>query len=102
MAASCPPCRGWPGPCGKTTSIGRPRCMWLLRSCARGLVQPGGFYVVDRGYVDYGLFQELHDVPCSFPGRVKDTAAYEVQEARTLPPTAVQAGVVHAPVLRRW
>ena len=23
-------------PCGKTTSIGRPRCLWPLRSCARG------------------------------------------------------------------
>ena len=67
----------------------------------RRLVQPGGFYVVDRGYVDYGLFQELHDVPCSFICRVKDNAAYEVQAARTLSPTAVQAGVVHDAVLRR-
>ena len=40
----------------------------------------GGFYVVDRGYVDYSLFQELHDLPCSFLCRVKDNATYEVQE----------------------
>ena len=78
-----------------TAGNGSERAEW------RGLVQPGGFYVVDRGYVDYGLFQELHDVPCSFICRVKDNAAYEVQAARTLSPTAVQAGVVHDAVLRR-
>ena len=67
----------------------------------RRLVQPGGFYVVDRGYADYGLFQDLHDLPCSFICRVQDNAAYEVQEERTLSPAAAQAGVVHDFVLRR-
>jgi IS4 transposase len=47
------------------------------------------------------LFQELHAVPCSFICRVKDNAAYEVQEARALSPAAVQAGVVYDAVLRR-
>jgi hypothetical protein len=78
-----------------TAGNGSERAAW------RGRVQPGGFSVVDRGYVDYGLFQELHDVPCSFLCRVQDNAAYEVQEARTLSPPAVQAGVVHDAVLRR-
>jgi len=57
-----------------TAGNGSERAEW------RRLVQPGGFYVVDRGYVDYSLFQELHDLPCSFLCRVKDNAAYEVQE----------------------
>jgi len=78
-----------------TAGNGAERAEW------RRLVQPGGFYVVDRGYVDYSLFQELHDVPCSFICRVKDNAAYEVQEARALSPAAVQAGVVYDAVLRR-
>src|SRR5712671_6310402 len=30
------------------------------RAELRRLVQPGGFYVFDRGYTDYDLFQELH------------------------------------------
>jgi hypothetical protein len=64
-------------------------------------VQPGGFYVVDRGYVDYSLFQDLHDLPCSFLCRVKDNAAYEVQEERALAPAAVHAGVVRDAILRR-
>ena len=61
-----------------TAGNGSERAEW------RRLVQPGGFYVVDRGYVDYSLFQELHDLPCSFLCRVKDNAAYEVQEERAL------------------
>jgi Transposase DDE domain len=78
-----------------TAGNGAERAQW------RRLVQPGGFYVVDRGYADYRLFQELHDVPCSFICRVQDNAAYEVQEERSLSPAAVQAGVVHDDVLRR-
>jgi hypothetical protein len=67
----------------------------------RRLVQPGGFYVGDRGYVDYSLFQDLHDLPCHFLCRVKDNAAYEVQEERALAPAAVHAGVVRDGLLRR-
>ena len=40
------------------------------RAELRRLAQPGGFYVFDRGYADYNLFQELHALPCSFIGRV--------------------------------
>ena len=78
-----------------TAGNGSERAEW------RRLVQPGGFYVVDRGYVDYSLFQELHDLPCSFLCWVKDNAAYEVQEERALSPAAVHAGVVRDAVLRR-
>jgi len=41
----------------------------------RQLVQPGGFYVCDRGYVDYDLFAEWHVLPCSFIVRVQNNAA---------------------------
>jgi hypothetical protein len=78
-----------------TAGNGSERAQW------RRLVHPGGFYVVDRGYADYSLFQDLHDLPCSFLCRVQDNAAYEVQETRALAPAAVQAGVVDDAVLRR-
>src|SRR5438128_5519577 len=78
-----------------TAGNGSERAEW------RRLVQPGGFYVVDRGYIDYNLFQDLHDLPCSFLCRVKDNAAYEVQEERSLTPAAMHAGVVRDAVLRR-
>jgi hypothetical protein len=67
----------------------------------RGLVQPGGFYVVDRGYADYGLFQDLHDWPCSFICRVQDNAAYEVHEERPVSPEAEAVGVRRDALLRR-
>jgi len=71
------------------------------RAELRRLVQPGGFYVFDRGYLDDDLLQELHDLPCSFVGRVKTNVAYEVQEERPVPEAARAAGVVRDVVLRR-
>ena len=67
----------------------------------RRLVQPGGFYVFDRGYADYTLFQELHDLPSSFVGRVQNTAVYEVQEERSVAAAAQAAGVRRDCWLRR-
>src|SRR6266702_482978 len=71
------------------------------RAELRRLVQPGGFYVFDRGYTDYDLFQELHDLPCSFIGRVKANTAYEVQEERPVAAAAQAAGVQRDAVLQR-
>ena len=47
------------------------------------------------------MFQELHDLPCSFLCRVKDNTAYEVQAEHALAPAAVHAGVVRDAVRRR-
>jgi hypothetical protein len=41
------------------------------RAAWRRLVQPGGCDVFERGDIDDDLCQELHDLPCSFLGRVK-------------------------------
>jgi hypothetical protein len=71
------------------------------RAQARQLVHPGGFYVFDRGYVDYDLFADLHALPCSFVARVKEDAAYEVAHATVLSPAARAAGVTEDVVLRR-
>lgn len=71
------------------------------RAQARQLVQPGGFYVFDRGYVDYDLFADLHALPCSFVARVKEAAAYEVAQEQALSPAARAAGVSADVVLRR-
>ena len=67
----------------------------------RRLVQPGGFYVVDRGYADYELFQALHDLPCRFLARVQYNAAYEVQEERPVAAAAQAAGVRRDCLIRR-
>ena len=64
-------------------------------------MQPGGFYVFDRGYVDYELFADLHALPCSFVARVKEDAAYEVGQEQALSAAARAAGVTSDVVLRR-
>ena len=71
------------------------------RAQARQLVHPGGFYVCDRGYVDYELFAEWHALPCSFIVRVQDNAAYEVASERPLSAAARAAGVTSDVVLQR-
>ena len=62
---------------------------------------PGGFDVFERGSIDYDVFQELHDLPCSFLGRVKSNAAYEVQEEPPVSAAARAAGVERDAGLRR-
>jgi Transposase DDE domain len=71
------------------------------RAQTRQLVQPGGFYVCDRGYVDYDLFAAWHALPCSFIVRVQNNAAYEVAQERVLSATACAAGVTSDVVLQR-
>jgi hypothetical protein len=71
------------------------------RTEARRLVQPGGFYVFDRGYVDYELFAELHALPCSFIVRVQERAAYAVEQDRPVSAAARAAGVRSDGVLGR-
>lgn len=67
----------------------------------RRLVQPGGFYVVDRGYAAYTLFQELHELPCHFLARVQYNAADEVQAERPVSAAAQAAGVRRDCLIRR-
>lgn len=71
------------------------------REQTRQLVQPGGFYVCDRGYVDYDLFVQWHALPCSFIVRVQNNAAYEVAQERPLSAAARAAGVTSDGVLQR-
>jgi hypothetical protein len=71
------------------------------RDQTRQLVRPGGFYVYDRGYVDYDLFAQWHALPCSFIVRVQTTAAYEVAHERPLSVAAQVAGVTSDVILQR-
>ena len=57
-------------------------------------VQPGRLYVIDRGYAEYQLFQDIIDAESSFIGRIRDNAVCEVVEERPLSADARQAGVV--------
>jgi hypothetical protein len=57
-------------------------------------LQPDRLYVVDRGYAEYQLFQDIIDAQSSFIGRIRDNAVFQLVEERPLSQDAQQAGVV--------
>jgi hypothetical protein len=66
----------------------------------RATLQPGRLYVIDRGYAEYQLFQDIIDVGSGFIGRIRDNAVWTVVEEGALTPDAVAAGVQRDLVVR--
>jgi len=60
----------------------------------RAAVQPGRLYVIDRGYAEYQLFQDILNAGSGFIGRIRDNAVYQLVNNRPLTAAAKQAGVV--------
>jgi len=71
------------------------------REQLRKMLQPGRVYVVDRGYEEYQLFQDIVDAGSSFIARVQDSVAYTVLEERPLTKEARAAGVVSDVIVKR-
>jgi hypothetical protein len=71
------------------------------RAELRKLVQPGGFYVADRGYADYSLFREFDAAGVRFVIRLQEQAVFEVLQERPLSQADRAAGVVRDVTLRR-
>jgi Transposase DDE domain len=59
----------------------------------RATLQAKRLYVVDRGYADYQLFQDIVDAKSDFIGRIRDNAVWTVVEERPLTAEATAAGV---------
>jgi hypothetical protein len=59
----------------------------------RATLQAGRCYVVDRGYAEYQLFQDIIDARSSFIGRIRDNAVWTVIEERPVSAAARAAGV---------
>jgi hypothetical protein len=60
----------------------------------RAALKSERLYVIDAGYAEYKLFQDIIDAHSSFIGRVRDNAVFEVVEERPLSEDARQAGVL--------
>jgi hypothetical protein len=71
------------------------------RSELRRLVQPGGFYVADRGYADYSMFREFDEQGARFVIRIQENAVYEIERENPLSPADIAAGVVRDLTIRR-
>jgi hypothetical protein len=61
----------------------------------RATLQAGRLYVIDRGYAEYQLFQDIIDAPSSFIGRLRDNAVWHEVEERPVSAAARAAGVRH-------
>jgi len=59
----------------------------------RSMLEPGRLYVMDRGYAEYRLFQEIIDVGSSFICRIRNNADWRLVEERPVSEAARQAGV---------
>lgn len=59
----------------------------------RATLQPGRLYVIDRGYADYQLFQDIINANSGFIGRIRDNAVWTVIEERPLTAAARAAGI---------
>ena len=71
------------------------------RDQLRASLNPGGFYVIDRGYRDWAFFQEIIDAGASFVGRVQDNTVIHPAEERPLTAAARAAGVVRDVVIQQ-
>lgn len=63
------------------------------RQQLRVLLEAGRLYVMDRGYAEYKLFQEIIDARSGFVGRVRDNAVWQVIQERAVGRRARAAGV---------
>jgi hypothetical protein len=59
----------------------------------RATLQARRLYVIDRGYADYQLFQDIVDAKSDFVGRLRDNAVWALVEDRPLTAAALAAGV---------
>lgn len=59
----------------------------------RATLQAQRLYVIDRGYADYQLFQDIINAHSDFIGRIRDNAVWTLTEERPLTPSARAAGV---------
>jgi len=59
----------------------------------RATLQAQRLYVMDRGYAEYQLFQDIVDAQSDFIGRLRDNAVWTAVEERPLTATARAAGV---------
>jgi hypothetical protein len=70
------------------------------RQQLRRMLTSDRLYVMDRGYAEYQLFQDILDAGSSFIGRLRDNAVWEVVEERPLSEEATAAGVRRDLVVR--
>lgn len=70
------------------------------KTVLRNFLSKDKIYVLDAGYSEYKLFQEIIDTGSSFVGRLRDNAVWETIEDRALSDNDKKAGVQKDMVVR--
>lgn len=70
------------------------RALGSEKKSLRKLLESGKLYITDRGYIDYSLYQAIHDAESFFVARLKNNSICEVLEERPLTKADRDAGVV--------
>lgn len=70
------------------------------KSVLRKRLAPDHTYVMDRGYAQFRLFNEINRIDSSYVCRVKDNSVYEEVEPRRPSREDVEAGVISDSVVR--
>ncbi len=66
----------------------------------RKMIEAGRLYVLDAGYAQYQLFNDIIEAKSSFVCRIRDNAVWDVLEERKLSEGAIEAGVKRDQVVR--
>ena len=64
------------------------------KKALRKALRAGCLYVMDRGFIEYKLFQAIHDADSFFVARLKDNSTFEVRTDRALTSADQTAGVL--------
>src|SRR5579862_709679 len=64
------------------------------KNVLRRHLQPDHCYVMDRGYAQFALFNDIHAAASSYVCRIRDNSEYEVVQANPLSPAALKAHVI--------
>lgn len=63
-------------------------------------LQPGRLYVIDRGFVKYGLMQDIIDAQSSFVCRIQDNSHLEVQQHNRLSQDDISVGIISDSIVK--
>lgn len=76
------------------TSVEITEAMSSEKKVLKKHLKAGSLYIMDRGYVDYRLYQAIDDSDAYFAARIKDSNSYEVIEENIVSSQDAAAGVL--------
>lgn len=70
------------------------------KNVLRKRLAPGHTYVIDRGYAQFTLFNDINRIGSSYACRVRDNSVYQTADDRPLSQQDIEAGVISDQIVR--